>query len=138
MAKEVEVVSYGNPLEGSEKSVENANLELVMRVAAQAKALAPVDLGQLKGSIMWKVPGKDGGHEEGPVVSAEPDEGDGLVGSATEYAAYQEFGTRKMAAQPYLRPAVTLEVLGPNGANVMKEESIKAMTAALNKGKKKI
>ncbi len=136
--KEVEVISYGDPLEGSEKSVENGNLELVIRVSAAAKALSPVDTGNLRGSLMWKVPGKTGGHEEGPQVVEEPSKKDGLVGSAVDYAAYVEFGTRKQAAQPYLRPAVTLEVLGPNGANVMKVESIKAMTKALNKGKKKI
>lgn len=29
-----------------------------------------------------------------------------VVGSDVEYAAYVEFGTSKMAAQPYLRPAL--------------------------------
>lgn len=29
-----------------------------------------------------------------------------IVGTSIEYAAYVEFGTSKMAAQPYLRPAV--------------------------------
>lgn len=29
-----------------------------------------------------------------------------VVGTNVEYAVYQEFGTSKMAAQPYLRPAV--------------------------------
>lgn len=29
-----------------------------------------------------------------------------IVGTSVEYAAFVEFGTSKMAAQPYLRPAV--------------------------------
>ena len=31
-----------------------------------------------------------------------------LVGTAVDYAPHQEFGTIKMAAQPFLRPAVDL------------------------------
>jgi HK97 gp10 family phage protein len=136
LSKDVKVIKYGDPKKGAEESVDNGNLELVIRVAAQAKALTPVDSGILRNSIMWKVPGKNGGRTEGNVLQVEPKKDSGIVGSATEYAAYVEFGTRRQAAQPYLRPAVQIEVMGPNGANVMKEESIKAMTEALTKGRK--
>jgi len=59
-------------------------------IEAHAKALAPVDTGLLRNSIQaiqvsqlhWRV-----------VVSA-------------EYGVYVEFGTRHMAAQPFLLPAV--------------------------------
>jgi HK97 gp10 family phage protein len=106
----VEIIKYGDLTKGSTNSVKNGNIELLMRVTAQAKTLCPVQSGILRGSIMWKVPGKSGGHEEGLVVEATPGEGDGLVGTATEYAIYVEFGTRRMEAQPYLRPAVILGV----------------------------
>jgi hypothetical protein len=42
-----------------------------------------------------------------------------------------------MEAQPYLRPAVILEIFGPNGQNVMKKESIEAMKKALSQGVQK-
>ena len=59
-------------------------------IEAQAKARAPVDTGLLKNSI----------NERG--------EGDlrHIVESPVHYSIYQEFGTRKMAAQPYMVPAV--------------------------------
>lgn len=55
-----------------------------------AKQLAPVDTGNLRNSITHRQ--LDGDTE--------------IVGSAVEYAPYQELGTRKMKAQPYLRPAI--------------------------------
>lgn len=127
----VEIIVYGNPLKGSKESVRNANIELLARVTATAKGLCPVDSGFLKNSIMWKTPGQEGGHEDGKILQAEPEKDGGIVGSAMEYAIYVEFGTRKMGAQPYLRPAIVLEIFGPNGKNTMTEESIKAMAKAL-------
>lgn len=56
---------------------------------ARAIGLAPVDTGNLVGSLNAK---KLGG-------------GKAQYGSNVEYAAYQEFGTRKMKAQPYMRPS---------------------------------
>ena len=136
MSNDIKIITYGNSVKGANDSVKQGNLELVMKVTAAAKTLAPWDTGILRNSIMWKVPGESGGHTEGNTVQAEPEEGNGLVGTATEYAAYVEFGTRRQAAQPYLRPAVQSELLGSNGANTMKEACIKAMKEALNKGKK--
>jgi hypothetical protein len=52
-----------------------------------------VRTGRLRGSITWRL-GQDG---LSPYVD---------VGSAVVYAAYVELGTRRMAARPYLRPAL--------------------------------
>lgn len=56
-----------------------------------ATGYAPVDTGNLRASIGYKT-----------------DESDNTmyVGTNVEYAPYQEFGTYKMAAHPYLRPAL--------------------------------
>lgn len=59
-----------------------------------AKSIVPVDTGNLKNSIQVKEQEDDlnatiGIHE----------------GSHVEYAAYVEYGTHRMAAQPYLTPA---------------------------------
>lgn len=58
-------------------------------VEGGAKALAPVDTGALKGSI--------GVSMHGP-LSAE-------IGPTQNYSVYVEFGTYKMAAQPFMGPA---------------------------------
>lgn len=56
---------------------------------AVAKSLAPVDTGKLRDSI-----------------DARPDGSMAwVVGPHTDYAAYVEYGTSRMAAQPYLTPA---------------------------------
>jgi HK97 gp10 family phage protein len=54
-----------------------------------AKLLAPVDTGNLRNSIT---------HQQ-------LDEDTEVIGTNVHYAPYQEFGTSKIAAHPYLRPA---------------------------------
>ena len=54
----------------------------------EAKALCPVDTGALKRSIM-----------------ADVQEFSATIAPHTDYDAYVEFGTWKMGAQPYMRPA---------------------------------
>lgn len=119
MADSVDLKITGDP----EKWNEIGNLQAVVtravQVTSQAKLFAPVDLGRLRGSIMWRVAGdreeKEGGHGDGGSSTGEkiqPPEGGkagqvvGVVGTAVDYGIYQEFGTRKMPPQPYLRPAV--------------------------------
>ena len=65
-----------------------------MIVQGSAMRLAPVDTGTLKGSINWETNEVEGDN----IV--------GIVGSNVEYALYQELGTSRMSAQPYLMPAL--------------------------------
>lgn len=58
-----------------------------------AVRLVPVDTGRLRSSIAQAL-GSDG---EGLY---------GIVGTDVEYGPYIEFGTSRMRAQPYLRPAL--------------------------------
>lgn len=60
-----------------------------LRIEAEAKKLCPVDTGRLRASIATQ--------RLGPATYG--------VGTGVEYAPYVEFGTRKMSAQPFLRPA---------------------------------
>lgn len=60
-------------------------------VEAYAKIAAPVDTGTLMGSIMV----------EDPVTPTEA-----IIAPHTDYAEHVEFGTVRMAAQPYMRPAL--------------------------------
>lgn len=93
---------------GSEKALKTT----VLNVAKEAKSNAPVDLGQLKGSIMWKTQKASGLHTDGARLS-EPVKGmSAIVGTAVEYGVYQEYGTRFMSAKPFLRTAVNIVVGG--------------------------
>lgn len=134
----VEIIVYGDFDKGTAESIRAANMKLARDVVAHAKSLCVEKTGQLKGSIMWKVPGEDGGHERGFKLKENVKKGEAIVGSATEYAQYVEFGTRFMDAQPYFRPAILLEVFGSKGENTMKKESVEAMKKALNEGKTKL
>lgn len=68
---------------------------LAQAVEADAKTACPVRTGTLRASIEHEVVGDTA-----------------RVGSNVTYAGYVEEGTRKMAAQPYLRPAL-YRVRGP-------------------------
>lgn len=77
------------------------------RVEVDAKYLCPVDDGTLRASINSRV--------EGDV---------GIVGTNVEYAIYQEFGTIKMGAQPFLFPALEMnrENIKKDIAQALKED----------------
>ncbi len=63
-------------------------------VVNRARTYAPVDTGRLRNSIDIQEKGRD---TSGPFVD---------VGTRVDYAGFVEYGTRHMAAQPYLRPAL--------------------------------
>lgn len=69
--------------------VQRALLHVAQVAADSARRRVPVDTGRLKGSI-----------------SADSEPGRAAVYANTDYAVYVERGTRRMAAQPYLWPAV--------------------------------
>ena len=63
--------------------------EAALKCETYAKDVTPVDTGALQASIKAK-----------KLAETEWE-----IAPDTEYAIYVEFGTRKMAAQPYMRPA---------------------------------
>ena len=65
----------------------------VLNIEGAAKDLCPVDTGRLRASIAHK-------------VSSAPIPDWGSVGTNVLYARHVEFGTKKMKAQPYLRPGL--------------------------------
>jgi len=71
--------------------------EATRKVQRSAKDLAPVDTGNLRGSIRTKL---------------FPKEQTGIVYTVTEYALHQEFGTRRMKAQPFMIPALNINRAG--------------------------
>jgi len=103
------------------------------RVELLAKEMVSVDTGRLKSSISTNWAGSDLGEGK---TGAGAEAGDGVkrpegskellyvVGSNVKYAPYQEFGTKRMTARPYLFPAYfslegeTIKAL----AKIMKED----------------
>lgn len=81
-----------NRLAGAERRrAQQDGLEAGARIVeTYAKLLVPVDTGTLKGSIMVD--------EVTPVQA--------VIAPHTDYAEYVEFGTSRMEAQPYMRPAL--------------------------------
>lgn len=76
------------------KEVDKIVERVALEVQRSAKVYAPVDTGTLQGSITSQ---RETSTEQ--VVSF-------LVGTNIHYAAHQEFGTSRMAAHPYLGPAI--------------------------------
>lgn len=73
---------------------------------AAAKRRAPVDTGALRNSIGTSIAGDRMSAEIGPTVN---------------YAPYQEYGTSRMAAQPYMGPA--LDEVTPGFMSAMEQIS---------------
>lgn len=81
---------YGDKaIQNMEDAINKALTASALVVEGQAKALCPVDTGNLRNSITHDVEGKEA-----------------RVGTNVEYAPFVELGTVKMAAQPYLNPAL--------------------------------
>lgn len=73
-----------------DEAIERALEAVGLQAEGYAKMLCPVDTGNLRNSIT---------HQQ-------IDKGSEAIGTNVEYAPYVEMGTQKMAAQPYIKPAV--------------------------------
>lgn len=79
----------------AQKQVKLEIQKSVYQIASEARKAAPVDTGGLRSSITGSSNAKAG------FV--------GTVKATAEYAAFVEFGTSKMPAQPFLFPAAEAE-----------------------------
>lgn len=84
-----------NVIRAIETHADNCTRKIAEGIQRKAQAKAPVRTGHLREGI--KVNGGGNSYE----VSASSLEG----GADREYAAYNEYGTRRMGAQPFMRPA---------------------------------
>jgi HK97 gp10 family phage protein len=101
---------------GYKKGLREGILLVGNKIANQAKALAPVDSGLLRNSFS---------------AYMESDE-EGIVGTNVEYAPYVEYGTKRQAAQPTLRPAVYV-VANPGTGKLVAAELNLEMRKTLKK-----
>jgi HK97 gp10 family phage protein len=72
------------------RTVQREVMRSALKVQAGAKRRAPVDTGRLRNSIAVEI-------EEGGLSA--------VVGTNVHYAPFQEFGTSRMRARPFLFPA---------------------------------
>lgn len=99
--------NYPSAMDGA---VQKALVKAGVIVERQASALAPVDLGRLRGSITYAT-AKERSNVDAPAsltdgVSAPTDKWTVHIGTNVDYAPHVEYGTRRMSAQPFLRPAL--------------------------------
>jgi HK97 gp10 family phage protein len=76
-------------LAAKEEAIQQGLLMCAVTCEGHAVGAAPVDTGRLRASITHEVAGHTA-----------------TIGTSVEYAPYVELGTSKMAAQPYLKPAL--------------------------------
>ena len=82
---------YGDKVIQSVENAKRGGLEAAsLIVEADATLRAPVDTGNLRSSITHRVVSDEEAH----------------IGTNVDYAPWVESGTHKMAAQPFLRPAL--------------------------------
>ena len=135
----VEMTKFGDVPKAVQAGNDKALLTLVTKVTALAKTLAPVDLGQLRNSIMGRVEKQDLGFNKSSKKQAPSEiseiakQGEGYVGSNLIHAIYNEFGTRKMAAQPFLRPAVDAVASGSKVKAAVKKYQEEAIAMGMSK-----
>ena len=137
----VTIIKKGDAIKGATQGNQDSILNTLVKVTAQAKSLADFEkgyqTGQTRNGIMWKVPGQTGGLNDGSgkpnldEVSVVPKENEGYVGVNNDHASYVEFGTRNMASQPYLRPAVDIVVNGSSYKDSIRKIMIEQMERAM-------
>ena len=106
-----ERLKYGDPKKAVKAGVTVSNLSIGVAIASQAKLLSPVDLGQLRNSLSasnlreTKLLNNMEGEKADALDTQGLKDDEVYVGSNSDHNIYQEYGTVKQPAQPYLRPS---------------------------------
>ena len=130
---------FGNPKEAVKRAKNLTALETGVRIASQAKLLCPVDQGQLRNSLSasnqqeTKLLNDRDGESAPEIDTTGLAEGEVYVGSNSDHAIFQEYGTIKMVAQPYLRPSAELILSQKTVEKIMSDYSAVEMDRELKK-----
>ena len=134
-------IKHGNVKTAVANGKEISNLMIGAAIASQAKLLAPVDYGQLRNSLSASNISKTVMLNNMAGEKAEPLDTQGLendevyVGSNSDHAIFQEYGTVKQPAQPYLRPAMEAVVQRKTPAEIFAKYGREAMDRELKRRK---
>ena len=139
----IKVIKHGDAKAAVKEGTKAGMLECAIKVVGLAKATAPVLNGRLRNSIMWKSPNKEGGlnnsgGEKAQAIETKAGDMDVLVGSNIEYSTYQEFGTRNIPPQPFLRPAIAIHGFGADAQQTMKKRAEEVMKGKLKEGQDRV
>lgn len=116
-----------------EQTIEQSLLKMAIAIQSQAVLLVPVDQGRLKGSIFIKSKNFIKGNEDSnkalseDIIENVTDPLTYHIGTNVRYAQYQEFGSIRNRAQPFLRPSMDLiaskqiEIIQSEGKSVFKD-----------------
>jgi len=130
---------FGDPKKAAGKARTQSNLGIGASIASQAKLLAPVEFGQLRNSISATSLKKTVLLNNRSGDKAEELSKSGLkndevyAGSNSDHAIFQEYGTRFMSAQPFMRPAKEVVVEGKTAQNIIVKYGAIAMERELKK-----
>jgi HK97 gp10 family phage protein len=132
---------YGNVKTAVANGKEISNLMIGAAIASQAKLLAPVDYGQLRNSLSasnlreTKLLNNMEG-EKAEALDTQGLKGDEVyAGSNSDHAIFQEYGTVRQPAQPYLRPAMEAVVQRKTPAEIFEKYGREAMDRELKRRK---
>ena len=137
-----ERLKYGDPKKAVKAGVTVSNLSIGVAIASQAKLLSPVDLGQLRNSLSasnikeTKLLNNMKGEQAEPLETTGLKEGEVYVGSNSDHNIYQEYGTIKQPAQPYLRPSAELVIGKKEPAEIIAKYCREQMEEELKNRKK--
>ena len=139
----IKVVKRGDAKAAVKEGTKAGMLECAIKVVGLAKSTSPVLNGRLRNSIMWKSSDKEGGlnnsgGEKAQALESKAGDMDVLVGSNVEYSTYQEFGTRNIPPQPFLRPAIAIHGYGADAQQTMKKRAEEVMKGKLKEGQDRV
>ena len=139
----IKVIKHGDAKAAVREGTKAGMIDCAIKVVSQAKAITPVQKGRLRNSIMWKSSDKEGGLNNGggakaPALDSKAGDMEVLVGSNVEYSTYQEFGTRYMAPQPFLRPSIAIHGHGKDAQQTMKKRAQEVMKGKLEEGQDRV
>jgi HK97 gp10 family phage protein len=132
---------YGNVKTAVANGKEISNLMIGAAIASQAKLLAPVDYGQLRNSLSASNTSRTEmlNNMEGEKAEALDTQGlkddEVYAGSNSDHAIFQEYGTVKQPAQPFLRPAMEAVVQRKTPAEIFEKYGREAMDRELKRRK---
>ena len=134
-------IKYGNVKTAVANGKEISNLMIGAAIASQAKLLAPVDYGQLRNSLSASNTSRTEMLNNMAGEKAEALDTQGLkddevyAGSNSDHAIFQEYGTVRQPAQPYLRPAMEAIVQRKEPAEIFAKYGREAMERELKRSR---
>lgn len=91
-------------LENAERNLPGVKAAVLQAMAQNAEGDIKMNFSQQSPSPAGQPPGVDTGMLKSS-ITAQPDGRDWIVGDGVDYGVHLEFGTVRMAARPFMRPA---------------------------------